>query len=91
MAVRRAVEMGVARRTLSGLAKTMRDQVAAGTASFTQAQEKVAALEKRAATDTVAVPGRRGNLRMTLDEQAFGSFISPRPWERARWGPATPP
>jgi hypothetical protein len=86
-AVRRAVETGVARRTLPGLAKTMREEVAAGKADFTEAQEKVAALEERAASaNAVVLAGPRQGLRVTDDELAFGTFISPQAWKRAQWG-----
>ena len=86
-AVRRAVETGVARRTLPGLAKTMREEVAAGTTDFTKAQEKVTALEERAASvNTVVLAGPRQGLRVADDELAFGAFISPQAWKRAQWG-----
>ena len=86
-AVRRAVEIGVARRTLPGLAKTMREEVAAGKADFAEAQEKVTALEERAsAVSTVVLPGSRQVLRVADDELAFGAFISAQPWKRAQWG-----
>jgi hypothetical protein len=88
-AARRAVEIGVARRTLPGLAKTMREEVAAGKTDFAQAQEKVTALEERAsAVSTVVAAGPRRGLRVTDDELAFGAFISPQPWKRAQWGAA---
>jgi hypothetical protein len=87
VAVRRAVEIGVARRTLPGLAKTMREEVAAGKADFTEAQEKVTALEERAsASGTVVLAGPRQGPRVTDDELAFGAFISPQAWKRAQWG-----
>jgi hypothetical protein len=86
-AVRRAVDIGVARRTVPGLAKTMRDEVASGKTDFAQAQEKVAALEERAsAASVVAVAGPRQDQRAATDELGFGTFISPRPWKRAHWG-----
>jgi hypothetical protein len=85
--VRRAVEIGIARRTLPGLAKTMREEVAAGKADFTEAQEKVTAVEERASgVSTVVLAGPRQGLRVTDDELAFGSFISPQAWKRAQWG-----
>jgi hypothetical protein len=84
--VRRAVEIGFARRTLPGLAKTMREEVAAGKTDFTQAQEKVAALEERASAVSTVAGGRRQGLRVTGDELAFGTFISPQAWKRAQWG-----
>jgi hypothetical protein len=86
-AVRRTVEIGVARRTLPGLAKTMREEVAAGKTDFAQAQGKVTALEERAsAVSAAASAGPRQGLRLTDDELAFGAFISPQPWKRAQWG-----
>ena len=86
-AVGRAVEIGVARRTLPGLAKTMREEVAAGKADFTEAQEKVAALEERASgVSAVVLAGPRLGLRVTDDELAFSAFISPQAWKRAQWG-----
>jgi hypothetical protein len=85
--VQRVVEIGVARRTFPGLAKTMRDEVAAGKTDFAEAQRKLTALEERAsATSTVAAAGPRRGPRVTDDERAFGTFISPRPWKRAQWG-----
>ena len=88
-AVRRAVETGAARRALPGLAKTMRDEVAAGKTGIAQAQEKVTTLEERAsATSTVAVAGPGRDPRVTDDERALGTFISLRPWKRAQWGVA---
>jgi hypothetical protein len=86
-AVQRVVETGVARRTFPGLAKTMRDEVAAGKTDFAKAQGKLTELEERAsATSTVAVAGPRRGLRVADDERAFGTFISRRPWKRAQWG-----
>ncbi len=86
-AVRRAVEIGVARRTLPGLAKTMREEVAAGKADFAEAQGKVTALEERASAGGEArIGGSRQDLRVTDDELAFGASISPQAWKRARWG-----
>lgn len=89
-AVRRAVETGVARRTLPGLAKTMRDEVAVGKTDFTEAQEKVTALEERACAENLGSAGHRRPDTVTDTERAFGAFISSRPWERARWERATP-
>lgn len=86
-AVGRAVEIGVARRTLPGLAKTMREEVAAGKADFAEAQEKVTALEERASSvSAVVLAGPHQGLRVTDDELAFGAFISPQAWKRAQWG-----
>lgn len=86
-AVRRAVVIGVARRALPGLAKTMREEVAAGKADFTGAQEKVTALEERAFSNSaVVLAGPRQSLRVPDDELAFGTFISPQAWKRAQWG-----
>ena len=85
-ALRRAVEVGFARRTLPGLAKSMRDEVAAGKTGFAHAQEKVTALEKRAsAPRAVAGAGPRRDRQVADDERALGTFISPRPWKRAQW------
>ncbi|TVZ05075.1 hypothetical protein EAS64_10680 [Trebonia kvetii] len=78
-AVRQSVAAGVARRALPSLAKTMRDEVAAGTTGFDAAQEKVTALEERAAAGA-------GESPVAADERAFGALISVRPWARARWG-----
>jgi hypothetical protein len=87
-AVRRAVEVGVARRTLPGLAKTMREEVAAGKSDFAEAQVKVGDLEARIVATSPYTPGTRERNPLTDDELAFGFFISPRPWARARWGAA---
>jgi hypothetical protein len=62
----------------------MRDEVAAGTTDFAQAQGKVTALEELAVGPS-AFPGQR-QAPLGVAELAFGAFISPRPWERARWG-----
>lgn len=84
-AVRRAMDTGIARRILPSMAKSMRDEVAAGKITFTDAQEKIARLEELTSTKLHATA--RGHMGSVTDsELAFGGFISPRPWERARWG-----
>ena len=88
-AVRRAIEAGVARRTLPGLAKTMRDDVAAGKIPLARAQKKVADLENRISAQSKQDRGQTAadrQLRLADEERAFGASISPRPWVRAQWG-----
>jgi hypothetical protein len=88
-ALRRVLEVGMARRVLPSLAKAMRDKVASGDLDFAQAQAKVAALEQH--TGGTARNAAGGGPGMTIaaitdPELAFGALISPRPWLRARWG-----
>jgi hypothetical protein len=84
-AVRRSLDVGIARRMLPGLAKTMRDKVAAGEADFTDAQKKLADLEKHTSATATGAVGWKPE-PVADGERAFGASISHRPWVRARWG-----
>jgi hypothetical protein len=85
-AIRRTLHAGAGRRVLPALSRAAREKVASGDLTLADAQQKIAAVERKSAAAYAEITVSGEVVRVATEQRGFGMLASSCPWSRARWG-----